>query len=70
MSRNHKKRNKKYTGADAADTKPNITRVKAVTRSPLGEWWQDNKKRVRIIALIAAGLVVLAYLIYELVRLW
>lgn len=69
MSRNHKKRNKKYTGADAAVTKPNVTRVTAVVRSPIGEWWHDNKKRVRMIAMIAGGVIVFGYLVYELIRL-
>ncbi|HSE29317.1 MAG TPA: hypothetical protein VLA77_01905 [Candidatus Saccharimonadales bacterium] len=68
MSRKNKKRDRKYSGADAAASKPNITRVTAVVRSPLGEWWHENKKRVKLIAMIAGGIVIFGYLIYEFIR--
>lgn len=68
MSRKHKKRSKKYTGADAVATKPNVTKITAVERSPLNEWWFNNKKRFKIIAYIVGGVIVVSYLIYELIR--
>lgn len=46
-----------------------ITRYKAVVRSPLGEWWHDNKKRVRIGALAGGGVLLVGWLIYELLNL-
>jgi cell division protein FtsX len=43
MARNKKKRNKQYTGIDAAITKPIITRISAANRSKFGQWWFDRK---------------------------
>lgn len=63
-----KKRNKQYRGADAALDRPVVTRISAANRSKLGQWWFD-RKRVLKPALIAAGVIVLiAWLIFELVR--
>ncbi len=63
-----KKRNKQYRGADAALTRPAVTRISAVHRSKLGQWWFDNK-RVAKPMLIAAGVMLgLGWLIYELIR--
>lgn len=64
MSKKTKKRNKPYTGENAA-SKPTVHKYQAVTRSPLGEWWHDNKKRVRLISLITVGSVAFIYLMYE-----
>ena len=62
MSKTKKKRNKKYQGADAAVTKPTITRVSAVNRSRLGQWWFDHKKLYKPLAIagaVVSGLVAL-----------
>lgn len=68
MAKQKKKRNKAYRGADAAATKPTITRVSATSRSRLGQWWFD-KKRILKPALIAGAVVVgIVWLITELVR--
>lgn len=69
MSRTHKKRNKPYTGEDAVKP-PTVHRYQAVVRSPLGEWWQDNKRRFKIGAIVAAIAFVVVYAIYELIRLF
>jgi hypothetical protein len=58
MGKNKKKRNKVYAGVDAAMTRPNITRIEAVNRSKVGQWWLDNKKVAKPIIRIA--LIVLA----------
>lgn len=55
MSKHKKKRNKIYTGADAAITRPVITRISAVNRSKIGQWWFDHKKAAKPI-LIASGI--------------
>lgn len=68
MSRKQKKRNKPYTGKDAA-TKPTVTRYTAVVRSPLGEWWHDNKRRVKLTSMIGGGAIVCIYLVYEFLNL-
>lgn len=63
-----KKRNKQYTGVDAAISKPVVTRMTAANRSKLGQWWFERKKILRPI-LIGVGVVLLiVWLIFELVR--
>ncbi|MEI7917832.1 MAG: hypothetical protein WCH58_00420 [Candidatus Saccharibacteria bacterium] len=62
MSKNKKKRNKQYTGVDAAITKPVITRISAVNRSKPAQWWFDNKTRLKPI-LITAGIAVFVIII-------
>ena len=63
-----KKRNKLYTGVDAAITRPVITKITAANRHPLNQWWFEHKRIARpiiIAALIVLGVVVL---IIEIVR--
>jgi hypothetical protein len=68
MSKKQKKRNKPYTGIDAAPTQPVVHRYTAVVRSPLSEWWFEHKKRVKTISLITGGVLALGYLLYEFFR--
>ena len=59
MAKVKKKRNKKYTGADAAATRPTITRVQAVNRGKLGQWLFENQKMLKMIRnVLLIGLVV------------
>lgn len=68
MSKNKKKRNKVYAGADAAITKPVITRIEAVQRSKIGQFWFEKKKIIKPI-LITSGIVTAAIiLILQIVR--
>ena len=68
MGKNKKKRNKAYTGIDAAITTPVITRISAVNRSKISQWWFDHKKTAKPI-LITAGVVLgIVLLIIEIVR--
>jgi len=63
-----KKRTKQYRGADAALTKPVVTRISAANRSKLGQWWFERKRVLKPV-LITSGIVVLvAWLGYELIR--
>lgn len=66
MSKNRKKRNKPYTGADAAPTGPTVHRYVAVQRSPLGEWWQAHKKAVTLGLKVAGVAAIVVWLLYEL----
>jgi len=66
--RNKKKRNKVYTGADAAAQGPTIHRYKAVQRSKLGQWWHEKKRVVKIVSITAIILLIIVWLIYELFR--
>ncbi|HEY8992481.1 MAG TPA: hypothetical protein VIM37_01370 [Candidatus Microsaccharimonas sp.] len=63
-----KKRNKAYTGIDAAITRPIVTKISAVNRNPVSQWWFDNKRIARpiIIAVLIVAAVVI--LVIELVR--
>lgn len=68
MGKNKKKRNKTYTGVDAAITKPVITKISAVNRSKPAQWWFDNKKIAKPV-LIASGVVIfIVIIIIEIVR--
>jgi hypothetical protein len=69
MSKQKKKRSKKYTGVDAAMTRPSVTRVKAVKRTKVQQWWLDRRRALKP-ALIAAAIVsAFIWLITEIVRL-
>lgn len=63
-----KKRNKAYTGADAAITRPVVTKISAVHRNPINQWWFDHKRIARPIAIAAVVVIVLVILIIEIVR--
>ena len=68
MAKQKKKRNKKYSGSDAAVTRPSITRVEAVNRSKLGQWWYDHKRVAKPIIIAGAVVLVVVWLIVELIR--
>ena len=62
MAKQKKKRNKVYTGADSAAKQATVTRISAVHRSKIGQWWFDNKRIAKPV-LIGVGIVVLLILI-------
>jgi len=62
MGKNKKKRNKIYTGTDAAMTRPVITHISAVNRSKPSQWWFDNKRIAKPV-LITAGIVIFVIII-------
>lgn len=68
MSKNKKKRNKAYTGADAAVIKPIITRIEAVNRNKISQWWFENKKALKPILIIAGIAIFVIIIIFEIVR--
>lgn len=63
-----KKRNKSYTGTDAAVTRPVVTKISAVNRSRLSQWWLDHKRIAKPIIIAGIVVLVIAWLIFELVR--
>jgi len=68
MAKQKKKRNKPYTGIDAAMTQPVITRISAANRSKLGQWWFEHKKTLKPV-LITSGIVIFVIiLIIEIIR--
>lgn len=69
MTKQKKKRNKVYRGADASMTKPVVTKISAANRNKPQQWWFE-KKRVAKPILIASGVVAaVVWLIFELIRL-
>lgn len=48
-----KKCTKQYKGSNAA-ARPSVTKVSAVKRAPLHQWWVDHQRMVRIWAIAAA----------------
>jgi len=63
-----KKRNKPYRGVDAAIDRPILTRISAVNRNLVSQWWFDHKKIARPILIAVAIVAVVVWLIIELVR--
>lgn len=63
-----KKRNKAYTGSDAAQTRPSVTRISAVQRSKPRQWWHDNKRIAKPVLITAMVVAVVIWLVYELIR--
>ncbi len=70
MSKQKKKRNKRYTGKDAKDFSPQTIRVTAVKRSKTGQWWHEKKRSVIAISATIAVIAIILLLIFELVRLF
>jgi hypothetical protein len=57
-----KKRNKAYTGIDAAITRPIVTKISAVNRNPINQWWFEHRRIARpiiIAAIVAAAIIIL-----------
>jgi hypothetical protein len=63
-----KKRNKVYRGSEAALDRPVITRISAVHRSRLGQWWFDHKRIAKPVIIATIVVVVVVWLIFELTR--
>lgn len=60
-----KKRNKQYKGS--VSTRPTITRVSAVNRNPVHQWWVDRKQALRPVLTIAGIAVVIIIVIIGIV---
>lgn len=70
MAKIKKKRNKKYTGVDAANSRPTITRVQAVNRSPLRQWIFENQKMLKLVRNILLIALVIAIIISGIISLF
>lgn len=68
MTKQKKKRNKVYSGADASTSRPVITKVAAVDRSKLGQWWFDRKKFLKPTLITSGVALIIIWLIFELIR--
>lgn len=67
VKKNKKKRNKTYTGIDAAPSKATVTRIEAVSRNKVSQWWFDNKKIAKpvmiALAVVAFTIMIVAQII-------
>lgn len=63
-----KKRNKAYTGVDAAISRPVVTKIVATNRNPVSQWWFEHKRIARPIIIAAVVVVVIVILVIEIVR--
>ena len=63
-----KKRNKQYRGADAALTKPSVTRISAANRSAAGQWWFERKRVLKPVLITLVIVAIVIWLILELIR--
>lgn len=69
MAKQKKKRDKAYKGAGAAAAKPSVTRVSAVHRNRIHQWWVDNKRIAKPVLIAAGILCIVVVLIFEVIRL-
>ncbi len=49
-------------------TRPTITRVEAVQRSKVGQWWHDRRRTLKPILIAGVVVLIIVWLIVELVR--
>lgn len=69
MSKQKKKRTKRYKGASTKQAPAQVIRVAAVKRSKPGQWWHEKKKSVLRVMMIAGVILIVILLIREVVRL-
>jgi hypothetical protein len=63
-----KKRNKVYTGVDAAITRPVVTKISAVNRNAVSQWWFEHKRIARPVIIAVAISAAVIILVIEIVR--
>ena len=68
MAKQKKKRNKVYTGQDAAVTHATVTRISAANRNKLQQWWFDKKRIAKPVLIGTAIALVVIWLLIELIR--
>lgn len=68
-SAQRKKRDKQYTGKDAAIKGEKVTKITAVKKSKFQEYWQDNKARL-ITSMIQLGLLLFISFVIWLILSW
>ena len=68
MVKQKKKRTKKYSGTDAAITRPVVTRMTAANRSKIGQWWFERKKFLKPVLITSGVVLLIVWLITEIVR--
>lgn len=68
MTKQKKKRNKVYSGIDAAITRPIVTRISATNRNKVSQWWFDRKSFLKPVLITSLVVIIVVWLIIVLVR--
>ncbi len=68
MSKQKKKRNKTYSGADASISRPIITRIEAADRNKLAQWWFDRKSTLKPVLITSGVVILVVWFIFEMIR--
>ncbi|HTJ73271.1 MAG TPA: hypothetical protein VL481_01615 [Verrucomicrobiae bacterium] len=68
MAKQKKKRNKVYTGQDAALSRPVVTRISAANRNKVQQWWFEKKRIAKPVLIGVAVAIVVIWLLFELIR--
>jgi hypothetical protein len=68
MAKQKKKRNKVYTGQDAAVNRPSVTRISAANRNKAQQWWFEKKRIAKPVLIGVAVAIIVIWLLIELVR--
>lgn len=70
MAKSKKKRNKKYSGADASSNRPKITKVQAVSRSKPGQWLYERKRLIKPVGIAVVVILVIALIVSGIISLF
>ena len=62
-----KKRNKVYRGADAAITRPIVTKVQANDRNKISQWWFDNKRIAKPVIITSGVVILIIWLVMQII---
>jgi hypothetical protein len=68
MAKQKKKRNKVYTGQDAATARPVVTKITAANRNRLQQWWFEKKAIAKPILIGVGVALIVIWLLFELIR--
>lgn len=68
MAKQKKKRNKTYTGVDASVSRPTVTRISAVKRNIVQQWWFEKKRIAKPVIIAAVVALIVIWLLFELIR--
>ncbi|HSW78260.1 MAG TPA: hypothetical protein VLG36_05670 [Candidatus Chromulinivoraceae bacterium] len=68
MAKQKKKRNKVYTGKDAAISRPTVTRISAENRNKVQQWWFEKKPIAKPVLIGVAVAIIVIWLLFELIR--
>ncbi|RYX79127.1 hypothetical protein EON76_00125 [bacterium] len=69
MAKQKKKRDKSYKGSNAAMARPSVTRISAVHRNPVNQWWFDHKRVAKPVLIAVAVVAVIVICVIQLVQL-